>query len=127
MAESAGTNQPHTARDDERQNDRLAILGELRGEVMVFQPLAVTEISLKGAQIETAFPLHLDSLHDFRLSLGERSIVVKGRVAHCWISDVNQEVVQYCSGVEFVEPSARVTEVIQGFLHDIKSGRGPAR
>ena len=45
---------------------------------------------LGGAQIETMFPLHLDSLHDFRLTLGDRSIVVKGRVAHCSISDVEE-------------------------------------
>ena len=74
---------------------------------MVFQPLSIKEISHGGCLVETSFPLHLNSLHDIRLTLGEQSIVLKGRVAHCRISDVDQEVVHYKSGVEFIEPSDR--------------------
>jgi hypothetical protein len=90
---------------------------------MVFQPVAIKEISRGGALVETAFPLHLDSLHDFRLTLGERSIVVKGRVTHCSISDVEQEGVLYRSGVEFVEPSDRVYTVISEFIDAVVDGR----
>ena len=108
---------------DKRDSDRILILGELRGEVMVFQPVAIREISRGGALVETAFPLHLDSLHDFRLTLGERSIVVKGRVTHCSISDVEQEGVLYRSGVEFVEPSDRVSTVISEFIDAVVDGR----
>src|SRR5215467_14067925 len=97
---------------DKRDSDRILILGELRGEVMVFQPVAVKEISRGGAQVETGFPLQLDSLHEFRLTLGDRSVVVKGRVAHCSITDVDQEVVLYRSGLEFIEPSDHVYGVI---------------
>ena len=95
---------------NKRDTERIEILGELHGEVMVFQPMAIKEISRGGAQVETAFPLQLDSLHEFRLTLGDRSVVVKGRVAHCSISDVDQELVIYRSGIEFVEPSDRVCE-----------------
>lgn len=108
---------------EKRDTERIPILGELRGEVMVFQPMAIKEISRGGAQVETAFPLHLDSLHDFRLTLGERSIVVKGRVAHCSISDVDQEVVVYRSGIEFVEASEPVDTVIADFIDAIVNGR----
>jgi hypothetical protein len=83
---------------------------------MVFQPTAVNQISRGGMQVETAFPLHLDSLHDFRLTLGERSIVIKGRVVHSRISDVDQDVVVYRSGIEFIEPPDRVAEVIEHFV-----------
>ena len=106
-----------------KRDERIQILGELHGEVMVFQPMAIKEISRGGAQVETAFPLQLDSLHEFRLTLGDRSIVVKGRVAHCSISDVDQELVTYRSGIEFVEPSERVFSVIAGFIDAIKDGR----
>ena len=92
-------------------------------EVMVFQAMAVKEISRGGAQIETGFPLQLDSLHDFRLTLGDRSVVVKGRVAHCRISDVDQELVLYRSGIEFVELDDRIAAVIGDFVERIKSGR----
>jgi hypothetical protein len=109
--------------DDKRDTERIPILGELHGEVMVFQPMAIKEISRGGAQVETTFPLQLDSLHDFRLTLGDRSVVVKGRVAHCSISDVDQELVTYRSGIEFIEPSERVYAVITDFIEAIKSGR----
>src|SRR5665213_942272 len=100
---------------DKRDAERIEILGDLQGEVMIFQPMAIREISRRGAQVETAFPLHLDSLHDLRLTLGDRSVIIKGRVVHCSISDVDQEVVLYRSGVEFIEPSERVDGVITDF------------
>ena len=108
---------------DKRDAERIEILGELLGEVMVFQPLAIKEVSRGGAQVETGFPLQLDSLHEFRLTLGDRSVIVKGRVAHCSISDVDQEVVLYRSGIEFVEPSDRVYTVVAAFIDAIKDGR----
>lgn len=109
--------------NNKRGSERIQILGGLRGEVMVYQPVAIKDVSRGGAQVETTFPLQLDSLHDFRLTLGDRSVVVKGRVAHCSISDVDQETVLYRSGVEFIEPSDRVIGVVADFLDSIKSGR----
>ena len=109
--------------NDKRDGERIQILGELHGEVMVFQPMAIKELSRGGAQVETGFPLHLDSLHDFRLTLGDRSVVVKGRVVHCTISDVEQELVLYRSGLEFVEPSERVFGVIADFIDAVVQGR----
>jgi hypothetical protein len=111
------------APENKRDTERIEILGELLGEVMVFQPMAIREISRGGAQVETGFPLHLDSLHDFRLTLSDRSIVIKGRVVHCSISDVDQEVVLYRSGIEFIEPSQRVASVIADFIDAITNGR----
>jgi hypothetical protein len=108
---------------NKRDTERIEILGELLGEVMVFQPMAIKEIGHGGAQVETGFPLQLDSLHEFRLTLGDRSVVVKGRVAHCSITDVEQEVVLYRTGVEFIEPSERVQAVIVGFIDAIRDGR----
>ena len=112
-----------TPNREKRDTERIQILGELHGEVMVFQPVAIKEISHGGAQVETVFPLQLDSLHDFRLTLGDRSVVVKGRVAHCSISDVDQELVVYRSGIEFVEPSGRVSAAVLEFIDAIRSGR----
>jgi len=109
--------------EDKRDTERIEILGELRGEVTVFQPMGIKEISRGGAQFETGFPLQLDSLHDFRLTLGDRSVVVKGRVVHCTITDVEQELVLYRSGVEFIEPSERVAAVICEFVDAITAGR----
>ena len=67
---------------DKRDTERVLILGDLKGEIMVFEPLLIKEISRGGASVETRFPLHLNSLHDLRLTLGAKSVVLKGRVAH---------------------------------------------
>jgi hypothetical protein len=120
MAESLGDKE---FADEHRDEDRVQILGELHGEVTVFQPIAIKEVARGGAQIETRFPLQLDSLHEFRLALGDRSIIIKGRVAHCSISDVDQEIVTYRSGIEFIEPSDRVYSAIADFIDAIKDGR----
>jgi c-di-GMP-binding flagellar brake protein YcgR len=86
---------------------------------MVFQPSAVRQISHGGMQVETGFPLQLDSLHDFRLTLGNRSVVVKGRIAHSRICDVDQDIITYRSGVEFIELSERVAAAIAEFVDEI--------
>ena len=108
---------------DKRDAERIQILGELHGEVMVFQPMVIKEIARGGCQVETGFPLQLDSLHEFRLTLGEQSVIVKGRVAHCSISDMDQEIVLYRSGIEFTEPSERVFAVINDFINAVQDGR----
>jgi hypothetical protein len=109
-----------------RDAERLTILGDLFGEVMVFEPMLIKEIGVGGATIETRFPLHLDSLHDFRMSLGDRPIVVKGRVVHCRISDVDQDIVTYRTGIEFVEASDRVVNAIAEYLDGVKATRSGA-
>ena len=109
--------------DDKRDTHRLQILGDLQGEVTVFQPMAIKEISRGGAQVETNFPLQLDSLHDFRLTLGDRSLVVKGRVVHCSITEVEHELVLYRAGIEFIEPSDRVSSAIVDFIDAVTTGR----
>jgi PilZ domain len=112
-----------TTNRDKRDTERIQILGELHGEVMIFQPVAIKEISRRGAQVETSFPLQLDSLHDFRLTLADRSVVVKGRVAHCSISDVDAELVVYRSGIEFVDPPERVDKAVLHFMDAVRNGR----
>ena len=49
--------------------------------------------------------------------------MVKGRVVHCSISDVDQDVVLYKAGVEFVEPVERIASVIMDFIDAVRAGR----
>jgi hypothetical protein len=109
--------------DEKRDTDRLTTLGELQGEMMVFQPMLVKEISRGGVTVETRFPLQLDSLHDLRLTLGNTSVVVKGRVVHSRISDVDQDIVTYRTGMEFVELPDRVTSALTDYLESVKTNR----
>ena len=108
---------------DKRDSDRVQVLGDLHGEVMVFQHVTIKEISAGGVQVESAFPLQLDSLHEFRLTLGDQSVVIKGRVAHCRVTDVDQDLVVYRSGIEFIEPNERVASAIADFVSALKTGR----
>ena len=109
-----------------RTSERVPIGGTLHGDIMVFEPLLVREVSTKGASIETSFPMHIDSLHDVRLTLGDVSVVLKGRVAHSHVSEVNQDIVTYRTGIEFVEPSAPVLGVLTTFLEELKASRATA-
>ena len=88
---------------------------------MVFQHVTILDISRGGAQVESTFPLQLDSLHDFRLSLGDRSVVVKGRIAHCHIGQLTESSALYRTGVEFVEPSEHVLAAIVHFVEHLKT------
>ena len=103
--------------------ERVRITGNLQGEVMVYQPMTITELSHGGAQIETSFPIQLGSLHDLRLALGATSVVVKGRVAHARVTDVAQQQVVYNSGIEFVEPSEQVLAAIDTFVTALRAAQ----
>ena len=108
-----------------RTADRISILGRLRGEVKIYQSIAIKEISLDGAQIETDFPFLLDSLHEFRLTIGDRPVVLKARIAHCRISDIEGDLVFYRSGVEFVDVPERVKRAIAEYLDELAQARQP--
>ena len=57
------------------------------------------------------------------MTLGSDLVVVKGRICHFSISDVEHEQVIYRSGIEFVEPSGKVHGVIARFVGTLKAGR----
>ena len=107
----------------QREYDRVPMLGQLVGEIMVFEPMAVTQLSVKGLAVDTRFPLHLNSLHEMRLTLGALPVVVKARVVHSHISEVDQDVVTYHSGMEFAELPDRVRAAIDEFLVNVKAHR----
>jgi hypothetical protein len=108
---------------DKREKERVAPTAQLEGAVMVFQPMTVIQISHNGALVETPFPLQLDSLHEFRLSLGDRSVVVKGRIVHCYVGELRNDVTVYRSGIELVEPSEPVRRAIESFVDALSAAR----
>ena len=109
--------------DQKRDAERIPVIGQITGEVTVFEPMTILDMSERGAQIETPFALHLDSLHDFRLSLGTRSVVVKGRIVHCQIGELAHGTVRYRTGVEFIEPSDHARAAIREFVESQKDAR----
>lgn len=107
---------------DKRLIERFEILGQLDGAVRVASPVAVRQVSLGGALVETVFPLTLGALHEFRLTLPDRSVVVRARVAHSHISDVSSESVSYHSGVEFIDMTPPVLDVIRRYVDSLRRG-----
>ena len=105
-----------SATAEKRGGHRVALDGEVRGEVMVFQPMLILDISRGGAQIETAFALRTESTHDFRLSLGDRAIIVRGRIAYCQIGELTEATALYRSGVAFVDLSQHASRVLDDFV-----------
>ena len=113
------------ADENKRDNERVPVPSPIHGEVKVFQPMTILDVSHGGAQIETPFALQLDSLHDFKISLGTRSIVVKGRIAHCHIGELREGVVLYRTGVEFIENSEHVQTALEKFIEALKAASRP--
>ena len=101
----------------------MAILGDLKAEVATHQLMEIVEISPTGLQVATPFPFQLDSLHEIRLSLGARTVVIKGRITHCHITDVDQESVRYRSGIQCTELPDYVQETIVEFVKTVKNER----
>jgi hypothetical protein len=109
--------------DEKRRSERIEILGDLEGAATVIQPVSIKELSRTGALIESPVPLHVDSLHQFRLNLGATAVVVHGRIAHCRIIDVDEEHVMYSAGVDFVGVSDAALEAISRFVESLKAER----
>ncbi|MCL4845405.1 MAG: PilZ domain-containing protein [Acidobacteria bacterium] len=109
--------------EERRHEERLDIAGEAPGEVTILQPVSVVEISRGGAQVEVSVRLALDSLHDFRLALGDRVVVVKARIVHCRIAEFMHDQVVYRAGVEFIEPSDHVVRAIDEYLDRLRAAR----
>ena len=109
--------------ESRRHSERIQILGDLPGAATVQQSILVKELSRGGAQIQTNFPLVLNAIHEFRLALGSTTVVVKGRVVHCRIEEVDANGLEYRAGVEFVDMSDWVSTAITDFLAAVKDGR----
>ena len=112
-----------SGQNEKRVKERIRARGHLHGEVMVFQPMTIVDISHGGAQVETPFPLQLDSLHQFRLTLGDISVVVRGRIAHCRVGELRDEIAVFRSGVEFVEPSDHALQAISSFVEALSTSK----
>ncbi len=115
--------QPVRPADDRRTAERVIVLGTLTAEVLVSQPIEIAEISGAGIQILSRFPFVLESLHEFRLALDAEIVVVKGRITHCSIVDVDQERVEYRSGVEFADVPRPIAEMITDYANALRQRR----
>jgi hypothetical protein len=108
---------------ERRGFERVPILGSLPAEVTLHAPMTVLDISQGGVTVETTFSLRLGSLHDLKVSLDGRSLVLQGRVTHSSITDVDHDVVTYRTGLEFVELPEAAHRAIAAYLDALTSTR----
>lgn len=106
--------------DERRRLERLRVAGLVQGEVRIVHPIRLVEISEGGASIEVTQPLVIESLHDFRIELGDNIVIVKGRVAHCRVAEVEHGRLAYRAGVEFVDQPAHVREAVYDYIIGLK-------
>jgi hypothetical protein len=109
--------------EHQRAHVRHDLPGHVPGEVKIYHSMEIRQVSAGGALIEIGVPLQLDSLHDFRLSLGDRSLVVKARVVHSRVTNVGSDRLTYRTGIEFVDLSEPVSEAIAGFIDALAAER----
>jgi PilZ domain-containing protein len=109
--------------DQHRDAERVPLSEEVTGEVSLYEPMTILDLSERGALVETRFPLHLGSLHEFRLLLRGLPIIVKGRIVHSQVGGLEEGAVAYRTGVEFVELSDHALIGIRGFVDRQKLGR----
>jgi hypothetical protein len=102
--------------DQKRDAERVPLPGEVTGEVSVYEPMAILDLSERGALVETRFPLHLGSLHEFRLVLQTVPVIIKGRIVHSQVRGLEQGAVVYRTGVEFIEPSDHAMVAIRAYI-----------
>ena len=109
--------------DRRRAHERHDLPDPVSGEVKIYHSMAIRQLSGGGALIEIGVPLQLDSLHDFRLALGARSIVVKARVVHSHISTVGSDRVSYHTGIEFADLSEPIALALEAFIEALRLQR----
>lgn len=102
-----------------RAHERHDLPGLVPGEMKIYHSMAIRQLSGGGALIEIGVPLQIDSAHDFKLTLGEQSVVVKGRVVHSHISTVGMDRVTYHTGIEFVALSEPVAQAIEAYVRTL--------
>jgi PilZ domain-containing protein len=102
--------------DHQRDAERVPLPGEVTGEVSVYEPMAILDLSERGALVETRFPLHLGCLHEFRLVLEAVPVIIKGRIVHSQVRGLELGAVVYRTGVEFIEPSEHALRVVRAFV-----------
>jgi hypothetical protein len=113
--------------DKTRSARRIRLEGHIVGEVTVFQPMTILDVSELGLMIESPTPLQNDSLHDFRVPLGELHVVLKGRVVYCHVLHLEEGAVTYRCGIEFTEPPEHALAAIRAFLEARDTGGAPPR
>lgn len=87
---------------DRRAKTRFEIVGQLWGALETVEPLALRDIGLGGALLETPLDLPLDSIQRVRLAQGDQVTEFQARVRHVTPVDPFAPGTRFYVGLEFV-------------------------
>ncbi len=102
-------------------------LGGLRCKIATPQDITVgypyeylvKKISFSGMEIETEHALDPDSRHEMELILNDKVLTITGRIVTC-MGVPSEKTVKYDMGVEFLEMSADVRELLRHFIDTLE-------
>jgi hypothetical protein len=107
---------------DRRRGARVDLLADFHGHLVTLdEQVLVRQLGLGGMIVETTAPLSPKLDHEFRLTMGERAVTVKGRVAHSRVS-VRGDAVTFLAGVQFIDPAPEVLDVIRQLMDTARTG-----
>jgi hypothetical protein len=94
-----------TSSSERRRWPRVELLGRLHGQVVaVAVPITIREISLGGLSFVSAIPFPVGAVHEFRLTLGSESPVVRrGRIVRSVPDAGDNEAGRFVTGVQFLD------------------------
>ena len=78
------------------------------------------DVSEAGIRLETHFPVSLGSEMSLSIGLENNLVDIKGRVVHTSVNDEGR----YETGVEFIDKSADVKDILMKFIKAFKAERG---
>jgi hypothetical protein len=105
---------------DRRGRLRFELVGELAASLKTIEVLSVRDISWKGALVESAVPLPVESVQTLRFVSGDISGEITARVRHVTRTDETDDSDLYRIGLEFLDLQPAMREEL-GRL----SGTGP--
>lgn len=111
---------------ERRQTPRVDLLAEVEGHLITLdERVLVRQLSMGGMVVETSAPLSPRVDHDFRLSVGDRTVTVRACVMHGRVA-VDGDVVTYVTGLQFLDPTPDVLTTIRTFVDRIRAGDADA-
>jgi hypothetical protein len=97
---------------DRRAKPRFEIVGDLWGSVDTSTSLRLANVGKGGALLVSPYPLAVDSVHWVTAVTGDRTNSVQMRVRHSVPTRSNGGVVRYQIGVEFLQLSPDLEEIL---------------
>jgi hypothetical protein len=102
---------------ERRQSPRVDLLSEFQGHLIALdETVMIRQLGPGGMTVAAAVPLSPAHIHDIQLTLDDRVITLKARVAHTRMTIDRGDEFTYVCGLAFIDPAPEVVHAINDFL-----------